>query len=667
MSLKPESQMITQPSPRVFWRFVFVALATLAALACLGYWERSRELGVDVSQSRAWQVLFVSLGGFFLITVFGIVLSYLHSSDRLWDRLEAWGQGSGASRWLGVPLAAPGLFGFVLVAWHPFFQGILMGENGPRFLVFFLLSLTGMWGIKLLRRSTPWLTALIAVVLFQAVIHLLLVDVRRVTSYPFAMGWSETSRFYFPSLFLAEHVYGREYPWPILHPTLHLLLAPPYQFDASLWFHRFWQVALRYVLLAAVIPPLLARLKIRATSTRWLVGMWMFLFLFMGPVYFHLAVPVIIMLIGFSVQDERRSWVAVILASIWCGWSRVNWYPMPGMIAAVLYLMEVPVAGRPAWRYLLKPTLWFVTGTLVAFLSQRVYIALSGIPSSDLFYTSLTSDLIWRRLWPNADYLLGILPGAVLASLPAWLAMWVVVRRRRSEWHPLRLILIIAALFVLFVGGIIVSLKIGGGANLHNLDAYLSLLLIVLAYLVFARYRPESGEDAQPVVMPWFVAVLLLLMPVWAWTQFNLGIKTYDAARTSAVLAKLQSYVDEVNAQGGEILFITQRHLISMHMLNNVTLVPEYEREDLMEMAMGDNRIYLDHFGDDMENQRFALIVVDPLNYNIMFSDRSFAEENNVWVRRVMKRILCNYREEAVFPEDEIALYVPQEGARKCP
>jgi hypothetical protein len=86
-----------------------------------------------------------------------------------------------------------------------------------------------------------------------------------------------------------------------------------------------------------------------------------------------------------------------------------------------------------------------------------------------------------------------------------------------------------------------------------------------------------------------------------------------------------------------------------------------------MEMAMGNNTLYLDQFGDDMENQRFALIVVDPLNYNIMFKDSSFAEENNVWVRRVMKRILCNYREEAVFPEDEIALYVPQEGTRQCP
>ena len=197
-----------------------------------------------------------------------------------------------------------------------------------------------------------------------------------------------------------------------------------------------------------------------------------------------------------------------------------------------------------------------------------------------------------------------------------------------------------------------------GGANLHNMDAYFTLLLIVLSYLVFARYGTESGETAQPIAIPWLVVVLLLLMPVWAYPQFDLGITTYDPVRTQSVLTDLQEHVDEVNRQGGEILFITQRHLISMHMLKGVTLVPEYEREDLMEMAMGDNIQYLGQFREDMQEQRFALIVVDPLNYKFLANDRSFAEENNVWVKRVMKHILCNYREEAIYPEDEIALYV---------
>src|SRR6185436_9694238 len=117
--------------------------------------------------------------------------------------------------------------------------------------------------IKILRKDTFWLTALLGIILSQATLHLLLAFWSQVSSYPFARGWSETSRYYFPSLFLSEHVYGQKYPLPILHPTLHLLLTPPYFFDAPLWAHRFWQVAIRYLLVAAVVPALLRRVPIQ--------------------------------------------------------------------------------------------------------------------------------------------------------------------------------------------------------------------------------------------------------------------------------------------------------------------------------------------------------------------------------------------------------------------
>jgi hypothetical protein len=308
-----------------------------------------------------------------------------------------------------------------------------------------------------------------------------------------------------------------------------------------------------------------------------------------------------------------------------------------------------------------------MVGTLAAFLAQRVYIALSGIPDGGIFYTSLSSSLLWYRLWPNASYFLGILPGALLASLPAWIAMAIVIRSRKSDWHPVRLTLILAVLFVLFLGGLVVSLKIGGGANLHNMDAYFSLLLIVFAYLIFARYQPETGGIAPPVRLHWFLLIALIVMPSWSYLQFNIGFRTENPARTQNVLTSLQQYVDQANAQGGKILFITQRHLLSMHMLDDVPLVPEYEREDLMEIAMANDLQHIQTFREDMEDQRFALIVVDPLNYNILSKQRSFSEENNVWVTRIMKHILCNYREEVAFPADEIALYVPQEGQRQCP
>lgn len=658
---------ILLPSRLTFWRCLFALTGLLAFLSVMQILEGAENMGVNLAISAAWQGLIFLLGLLGTASFLLLTLTWSRYGERILSFAEAPERLASKSNWVGILPVLVALTGFTILCMLPFFQVFLGRLGWLRFLTFWSFSLLGMWGIKWLRRDTPWLIALLAIILCQSTFHLLLVYWPRVTDYPFAMGWSETSRFYYPSLFLSENVYGREYPWPILHPTLHLLLAPPYLFDASLWFHRFWQVAIRYILVGAVVPVLLTRLSIPGRATRWLVGLWMFLFLFMGPVYFHLTIPVILVLLGFSVQNERRTWIVVILASLWCGWSRLNWYPMPGMIAAVLYFLEVPYQGKNMVRYLLKPALWFVVGTLTAFLAQRVYIALSGIPDGGIFYTSLSSSLLWYRLWPNSSYFLGILPGAVLASLPVWIAMFIMIRSRKNDWHPLRLSLILAALLVLFLGGLVVSLKIGGGANLHNMDAYFSLLLIVFAYLVFARYRPEAGELAQPVSLHWFLVIALIVMPAWSYLQFNIGVPRGNPARTQDVLNSMQDYIDQANAQGGEILFITQRHLLSMHMLENVMLIPEYEREDLMEIAMANDLRHIQIFREDMEDQRFALIVVDPLNYNILSKQRSFSEENNVWVTRIMKHILCNYREEAVFPADEIALYVPQEGERQCP
>lgn len=658
---------MTQPRPIVFWRLILGVILILSLFAYGDLFAVTRQFSVEISSSPTWLAAFVLLGGFTVFVLYLLALSLSATGERLVQTLESSIARSGTRQWPGWLLLGIGLAGFGLLTSTPYFIKVFGGQQAVRFLAFILISLAGTVGIRLLRRQTHWMTAFLMMGLCQSIIQLFLVHLPHVTAYPFAMGWSETSRFYFPSLYLAEQVYGRDYPWPVLHPTLHLLLAPPYLFDAPLWFHRFWQVALRFVLVGLIVPPLLRRLSIEDRTLRWIAAGGMFLFLFMGPVYFHLAVPVIIMLVGFSAHNSRKTWAALLLASLWAGWSRVNWYPVPAILAAVLYFMEQPRAAQNLWRYLRPPLLWFVVGTGVAYFSQQVYVALSGVDSGS-FYTSLSSDLLWYRLLPNATYFLGILPAALLASLPVWLMIYLVIRSHRVEnWNPLRLLLIFSALLVLFIGGLLVSLKIGGGADLHNLDAYFVLLLIVFSYLVFARYRLENALFSRPVPLPWFLVLALLLIPAWSWLRFDVGFKVYDSNSVNATLQSLQARIEEVNANGGEVLFITQRHLISMHLLDGATLVPEYEREDLMEMAMGNNTGYLDRFRADMEAQRFDLIVVDPLKFNILSRNRSFSEENNVWVRRVMRSILCNYEEDAIFPGDDIALYVPQEGERQCP
>jgi len=107
---------------------------------------------------------------------------------------------------------------------------------------------------------------------------------------PFTLGWSEASRYYYASLFHSPAVYGVRTAWPVLHPSRYLLQAIPFLAgDLPIAVHRLWQVGL-WIGVSALVAIALARRWVRARSWRFvlLIG-WGFLFLFQGPVYYHLA------------------------------------------------------------------------------------------------------------------------------------------------------------------------------------------------------------------------------------------------------------------------------------------------------------------------------------------------------------------------------------------
>lgn len=673
-----------------FWR---ITLAFTGLLALLAAWQMlgvARELGVIAQNSKTWLALLGGLGLIGFSGLAGAALTFQAAWKNWFDdyrtgsreRFDLAARLPSALRLAAAPLLALSLPGYSLLLLHPHYGKLIRGEEAARFLVFWLLALWGAWLLRVLRPKTGWPAAFGFALLLQAAAHLVAAYLLGITNYPFALGWSETSRFYYPSLFLPETLYGERLPWPILHPSLHLVLVPPYWFDAPLWVHRAWQILIRFLLVGCLAPALLSRLQIDSRPLRVAAGLWVFLAVFNLPLYLHLAPPVLLILWGFSLKDARRAWIFLLLASVWAGLSRLNWYPVPGMLAAAIYLLETPFPKngmRNALRYLAQPAAWFVIGSATAFLSMQAYIALSGIEKTGDFYTSLTSALLWYRLWPNATYDLGVLPGILLYSLPMWVVLAVVFARR--EIHPLRVSLLLLGLAVLFAGGIVVSMKIGGGGDIHNMDAYGVALIVVAAYLFFGRYAPEtaaerlvefietprgSAETRPPVKFHWLVAALLALVAVWFAQRAPIGMVTYDKAESQATLTELQQQVDLVNARGGEILFITQRHLIAMNMLHSVKLIPEYEREELMEMAMAENEAYLDQFKAELRAQRFAMIVVDPLTVNMLGSDYAMGEENNAWARFAAKPILCNYRAAQTFSADRIVIYLPQE-APACP
>lgn len=665
--------MITQTNRLHFWRLLLASLLPLTGLSAWELLTLAQKMGVAPLASKTFLALLSLLA---LIALFNLGLFLLTFTSRR-EKLLAFSEKlPSLPRWLALTLLAAGLVAFPLFS----FSGHFLSKLAfLRLLLFCLLALGGMLSLKSAFPRLEFSSALAVALTLQATANLVINYLPDLSAYPFAMGWAETSRFYYPSLFLSRLVYGEPFPWPILHPSLHLLLTPPYLIDAPLWFHRLWQVAIRFLLVGLIVPALLSRLKISSRPRHWFAAAWIFLYLFDLPLYLHVAVIVFVMLWGFSTSNPRRTWFWLILASIWAGLSRLNWYPMPGVLAVVLYLLEVPyqpqtanheprslVHGlRPGVAYLVHPAIWLLAGTGIAFATQQAYIALSGVPAA-AFYTSLGSDLLLDRLWPNASFDLGLVPAAALFAFPLLAVCFI---RARRELHPLRQGLLGLGLAGLFAAGLLVSLKIGGGTDLHNFDIFLVSLLVVFGYLFTGTHTAEAApKSVFPLKNPFappLLLILLILIPAWFGQRSRAGRWDYDPGQAQATLTALQQRVDETS---GEILFVSQRHLVSMHLLSGVKLIPEYEREDLMELAMSRNTAALEAgFYADLQAQRFAWIVIDPLSINKLGNNHPMGAENNAWTRYIIKPILCNYTQIASFPADRLALYAPQTGTPQCP
>ena len=316
-----------------------------------------------------------------------------------------------------------------------------------------------------------------------------------------------------------------------------------------------------------------------------------------------------IILLGVSVRHPGRSLVAVVLASIWAGMSRVNWFPMPAMLAAGLYLLEEPVSSyRNFWRYMLKPVMWLVLGILTALASQSLYIYWSGNGDNlSAFGSSFTSDLLWDRLWANPTYPLGVVPGILIVSAPMIAIIVHGLRGRLAAWHPIRLLGLGGMLAVLFAGGLVVSVKIGGGGDLHNMDAYMTLLGIIGGYLFFDRAVLEKPAPVnEPSLLLGYFA---LVVPV-GFTILSVAFpKPVVFTHVAQDIQTIQGVVTQAASEGKEVLFINQRHLLADKTITGIPLVPEYELVTLNEMAMSNNQPYLDQFYSDLRNHRFGVIV----------------------------------------------------------
>ena len=575
-----------------------------------------------------------------------------------------------------------------------------------------------------LRSPTPirWFAALIISLVFSVFLYNLFSLFQDISRYPFTLGWSETSRYYYASLFLSERLYGIQTPPSVLHPSRYLMQAAPYLLPgSSLWMHRAWQVFL-WISTSLVTAFILARRlgfgKNQLVKTGLFIA-WVFVFLMIGPVYYHLQIPLILVLWGFNRDSSARpaarfarNVLIVAAASAWAGISRVNWYPVPGLLAAALFFLEQPIqpgdqkdapqeklfAPLLSWRVLrygLAAVAWTVFGTAVAFAAQTAYVLWSGNNARE-FTSSFSSDLLWYRLWPSSTYPIGILPGILLVSFPLWLAAWDSLRKITTThpvWkdiHPIRWLGLSAILLVLFAGGLVVSVKIGGGSNLHNMDAYLSLLLVIVSFVVYKLLRFDRTTQAEPnstldqanvagevvpasrEVQPHTnlsnASIILNITMVCLFTLFSRSAMPNlpDQETTTRALSIITRAIDSLKKPDPQVLFLTDRHLLTFGYVQGVKLIPEYERVFLMEMAMSGQPEYLDRFHSDLSNHRFDLIISEPLYLQEKGQGEQFGEENDAWVDQVSEEVLCYYKPRTLIKDVRIQILIPRTNPGAC-
>jgi hypothetical protein len=648
-----------------FWRIVLALTAMLALASIAQLLQVAKNFEIQIFHS-SWIILFSAI----LATVL-MVLTLLGLSWTRWQAsLLSWTDtfNHHSNQWKVIAAAGmvilPCIFSIAIL--HPYLGTYYFPGYFTRLALFWCLSLIGMLCAKIIKEELSWVSALGISVLLLAVFYRMAAIFSQVSDYPFARGWSEVSRYYGASLFFSQRLYGQKIPLVLMHPTWHLLLTPPFLLgNMPIWVHRLWQALLQVSLTGVLSLALVKRLRLPHNAMVWLASGWTFLFLMQGPILIHLEVCALIVILGIKPELFWRNIITVLAASLWAGLSRINWFPVPALIAAIIYFMGIPVRNPKQWAtYLVKPILWFGIGISMALASNILFVKLSGNGNGSNFVSSLTSDLLWYRLLPNPTYSHGILMDLLLVSMPVILICVFTIRQGRAAFHPIRLIGLAAILAILCVGGLIVSTKIGGGSDLHNLDAFLITLMLAGGYFFFGVSEPEPG-NTMPILLThsrlrFFLLILALTIPVGLAVQYGKVITTWNHSEIESELVTITDQVETVSDNSGKVLFISQRQLLAMKMVK-VPLIPEYEQDFLMEMVMSHNRPYLDHFQADLRSQKFAMVVADEQNLHYYGKSGAFGAENDLWVQEVSIPMLCYYRPITQPGDSGVVLYAPRD------
>jgi hypothetical protein len=542
-----------------------------------------------------------------------------------------------------------------------------------------------------------WLT------LVTAALFAVLASLKSVTNYPFSLGWSEGNRLWDYSILFGSGRYavppGQRIP-VFLDMGRQIVGGIPFLFPGlTIGQERLW------LGLISILPYLLLGLAAFRSFVRekytWLaLVFWTFLFLKQGPI----GIPLILCAVLVALAWRSELWLSIALlvfATDAAYTSRYTWVFAPGMWFFMLELFDGLQEGENK-VYLTQRArflLWLlafggVGGLLFLGLALGAYFQLGWAQNLPDVFFSLASalgrasqqPLLWYRLLPNETYESGILPGTAIAVLPLAAVLLYQVRSGKWKINGWQKLVVVLPLPAFFAVGLIVSAKIGGGGDLHNMDMFLVGLFLAAALLLL-HHGTDWMKNTRSAPL-WVRAALVLAIAIPGVSPL-LELRSYEfgaqASRLATLtdspneralemypsdeivensLAVIQAEADAAKTSGG-VLFMDQRQLLTFGYIQNVPLIPQYDKKVLMDQALASDEPYFQAFYADLAARRFSLIVTHPLIVKSQGTDE-FGEENNAWVKWVSKPLLCFYEVKQTLTDVNVQLLVPKAGKVDC-
>jgi hypothetical protein len=662
--------------------------------------------------SRTWTLLYFLFVLLCAVSFFVLNLVIWRSErfSALAGRMASFRERIGNLRWL-LWLAA-----LIVPIW--FFQQTVWGVVFHKFYIRLIISVFAVGLLTFLSSRgnilAGWGELLASLIVIGSAFSIA-ASLNNVTHYPFSLGWSEGNRLWDYSVLFGRGLY--DYPAGGDIPVLidfgrQVIGGFPFLFPGvTISVARLW------VGLTLIVPYLLVGFALFRQSAKdkalWtLAALWVFLFLKQGPIHPPLLVCAFLVALAWK-SPLKFAIPLVIVAGYFAQASRFTWIFAPGIWIVMLEFASASFSDREsvstAWKRSLTLGFFGIFGGLLLphalawawTLFQPAADTVTAAPPVDAgtalpvgpallhFIIERIQDqpLLWYRLLPNSTYGYGILLALLFAAGP--LLAFLVYLYAKNIWRLERLqkLALLLPLLVFLAVGLVISTKIGGGGDLHNMDMFLIGMLFAGA---LAFYDGGLEWLKNPNGIPPLMKAVVGFSLVFAFTIPMMGMRSNDFGdrvpwlmaltnapneaalgmfppqeEIDAALQLIQEEVDQAKLRG-EVLFMDQRQLLTFGYIKDVPLVPEYEKKRLMDESLSGNAAYFEPFYADLAAHRFSLILSEPLRTPIQDSSYRFGEENNAWVTWVAGPVLCYYEPLVTLRVFRVQLLVPNENADDC-